>query len=158
MGLNENIGRNKLRDKSLPYHILRNRRNNSVNYTYEGESTAETADAIELGETIAAGNAIALSSDGKAYKASVLSADNKPAFAFLLESGESGDISHYSTEQIVNIPGATFTPGTRLYLASGTLNISDEPNETTGNYYQLLGIAKSAEEIIPTINDAIIFE
>lgn len=114
----------------------------------------ETRQVLICGEDISIHLAIAIGSDGKAYKANNTYSNNKPTIAISYNAGTTGDsIKLFNQSEIVEVAGATFAVGKNIFLSdTGTLTTSILLS--TGKIYQTLGTAISATQFIINIDSA----
>lgn len=121
------------------------------NSGYSDNSTVNRV-SFTAGENITAKGLVSLSADGKLYKASSLSSDNKPVFGVAYNSGTSGDtIQLYNRNEIIET-SLTFDVGKYVYLSSENLPTTTYSYQSS-NIYQRLGIAINSSSYILNIED-----
>lgn len=146
------IAANKITEDMLVPH-LRNKKRTSV-FSYSLMTTSSEDGLIVCAESISIGQAIGVNCAGKAVVASSV-ATGYPAFAIALEQGIVDQAIKYTNSKFIEIPGATFTIGSYVFLKNGSPNLSTSPISFADNErYQILGIAKSTNILEVNIEEA----
>jgi len=110
------------------------------------------------GENITQGWVCALL-DKEAFKASITATDGKPAFMLAIINQSQGSIGKFVKTGKQTINEADFALDSRIFLCNETINLTTElPEETTGNYWQIIGRSISETEIFLEIGQEIEFE
>lgn len=153
MPLKAIIGKNQITEEHLLPH-LRNRIGGSNNVLVQYNSTkAETT--VQLGEAVTKGTALAIGTNGKAYKASNITSANKPAICIAGEDGNTNSKIKIILSDIVEVIGASLTSGNPVWLTSDTPNISTTiPANEQGKRIQRLGHALSSTTFIVDIENS----
>jgi hypothetical protein len=115
------------------------------------------ADSIATTEDLAAGNFVNIypSSGLKCRKADATTA-GKEANGFVLAASTSGQNATVYRISQSNTQLTGMTPGAKQYLAATAGTRTETVPSSSGNVIQLLGIAKSATELIFAPNDPIV--
>lgn len=122
------------------------------NATATAVLATETRQVLICGENIGIHSAIAIGSDGKAYKANNIYSNNKPTIAISFNAGTTGNtVKLFNQSEIVEVAGATFTIGKNIFL-SDTGTFTTSISLSTGKIYQTLGTAISATQFIINID------
>ena len=108
------------------------------------------------GEAIAAGDAVTSPDpDGKVWKATTLSSDNKEAYAIAKDSYAAEILGAFQTGKKIRNTSYDFTPNKTVWLVDDTPNVTTViPTFTNGHLIQELGKSVSVTEFIIDIEEA----
>jgi len=116
------------------------------NVILETRFDASLYDEFTAAESITEGNAVHVASDGLAYKAD--NSSNKPANGFSAVTASTGETVYLHTSRQITINSATFSVGSKVFLSSGTINISTSiPTLSNNDILQRLGTAITSDTI-----------
>ena len=100
---------------------------------------------ITLGETVALGDAIYVTSDTKFYK-NLADYRKQPVCGLTLESGDLNDVIRVQRVGLITVAGWSWSVGKLVYLSSDT---EGELTQTVPSVYkQMIGIAVASDKII----------
>ncbi len=112
-------------------------------------------------EELPKGYAVAVGPDGLLYKATPLFSDSKIAFFIASRTYASGEVVSLDQPERVTVPGASFTPGSALWLRVGTPNVSHSPLTVpsgTEDVIQHVAVAITTTDLLVQIGMPLIFE
>lgn len=104
-------------------------------------------------------SACRLGSDGKAYKASIIAANQKPAQFIAITYGEIGQLINFIIFGTIKKVPIGFEVGKTVYLSADTLNISTSiPTFESGKYYQKIGFIYDSTTFLVDVQPAMEIE
>jgi len=144
MGSKEIIATNKVTERMLSPHLRRRSKTVKKTTIISAKVDLSNYDAYTAGEAITAGNAVHIAADGLAYKAD--NSNNKPANGFAVNDVIQNDTVYILTSRRITVSSASFTVGNKVFLSSGTINVTTTiPTLANNNILQRLDTAVSTD-------------
>lgn len=155
MPSNEILGANTVGKNALLPHLRGKAK--TTNLQIDNQPGA-TADLYIAGETITAGNSIAIGANAKIYKSSNVDADNKHSNGVALQDATAGQTIMIKISGIYTNNSYTLAEGQDVFVGANGQISTDKPTVSSGNIVQKIGKALSPTTLNISVQRAMVFK